>query len=322
MTTNSSILTPDETHYQEREKEHQDQQKWYSEHVTTFENLWTSWPYVAGTIASFPRLSMVAEHQTDNPRYYSSGRLRRDENHCVFIYTLEGNGYFRDGDGEYRVGVGEGFLCAIDDLETSYYYGDQNQGVWHFLSVCVEGEAAQVMVHDLVKSRGPIFKVALNAPLWRQLQSLKAGDYSWPHMSMVTSVELASMLMLVLWQGSDRVPEESADILIKKAMHRLSLPSPLPEIGELADSLHVSREHFSRVFRRHVGVSPQSWINQERISRACRLLCTTEMSNKQLAHQLGYEQPSSFLRAFRRATQMTPQQFRHNAQQTPAEPQS
>ncbi len=294
---------------------------WYSEHITSFENLWTSWPYVAGALPSFPRLSMVAEYRTADARYFSSGRLRRDEKHCVFQYSLEGAGYFRDAAHEYRVGPGEGFLCAINDEATSYYYGDQSPTAWHFLAVCVEGEAARIMVRDLIAAHGPIFKVPLDAALWHQLQSLKAGEYSSPHMSMMTALELTSMLMMTLWQVGVRAPEEPADMLMKKAMHRLSLPSPLPEIGELAASLHVSREHFSRVFRRHTGVSPQNWVNQERISRACRLLCTTDLSNKQLAHQLGYDQPSSFLRAFRRATQMTPQQFRHNAQQTPAAPQ-
>ncbi len=293
-----------------------ERQKWFDVHVKTFEHVWAVWPFVEELPPSFPRLSMVAQFVTCDQRYYSSGLMRSDETHCVFQYTLEGRGFFRDGSGEYPIEAGQGFLCAINDPATSYYYGEQNGKPWRFLAVCLEGEAAHVMVRDLVETRGPIFRVPLDAPIWRQLQNLRGGQYSTPHVSPMTAVDLASMMMVVLAQSGESRGEERADMLMKKALHRLSLPTPLPEINDLAQSLHVSREHFSRVFRRQMGVSPQQWIGQERINRACRLLCSTDFSNKQIAFQLGYDETSSFVRAFRRAMHLSPQQFRQSMQDT------
>lgn len=298
-------------------KEIAEQQRWYDEHIKTFEHIWATWPYVIGAPISFLRLSMVAEQRTRNRRYFSSGKFRFEETHCLFQYTLKGSGCFRNATGEHEVGPGIGFLCAIDDPETAYYY-QEGSGEWRFLSVCLEGEAARVMVRELVSRHGPIFKVPLDAPIWHQLQNFKSGQYSVPQVSLLTAVELASMFLVALSQSVAQAEEEPADVLMKKAMQRLSSPMPLPEIGDLAASLHVSREHFSRVFRRRMGVCPQHWMNQERINRACRLLRATDLSNKQLAHQLGYKETSSFVRAFRRTMNATPQQFRQTAQDTPA----
>ena len=291
-----------------------ERQRWFDGHIKTFEHVWAVWPFVEGVPASFLRLSMVAQFVTSDPLYYSSGRWRANEEHVLFQYTLAGRGFFRDGAGQYVIEPGQGFLCAINDPATSYHYGAQEHEPWRFLAVCLDGEAARVMARELVESRGPIFKMPLDAPIWHQLQSLKQGQYSTPHLSPMAVVELASMLFVALSNSGERESEEPADMLVKKAMHRLALPTPLPEIGELAASLHVSREHFSRVFRRQMGVSPQEWINQERINRACRLLCATDFSNKQIAFQLGYNETSSFVRAFRRAMKFSPQQFRQNAQ--------
>ena len=303
---------PSATYQRELER-----QKWFDEHVATFEHMWAVWPYIADAPRSLGRLSAFAQHRTNDRRYYSCGRVRCTETHCVFQYTIKGNGYFRDAKGEHRVGPGQGFLCAIDDEQTSYYYGNGDGEDWQFFSICLEGENARAAVGELVETRGPIFKVPLEAPIWRQLQSLRTEQYSMPHLSLMTLVELASMLLVVLWQSDKRALHEPTNELVKKALHRLSLPSPLPEVRALANSLSISREHLSRVFHQQMGISPQNWIHQERINRACRLLCASDASNKQIAFQLGYEQTSSFVRAFTRTMNLTPQQFRQRAQHTP-----
>ena len=291
-----------------------ERQRWFDGHVKTFDHVWAAWPFVEGVPGSFLRLTKVGQIVTCDPLYYSAGHLRANETHCLFQYTLTGRGFFRDADGEHAIEPGSGFLCEINDPATSYYYGPNYAEPWNFLAVSLEGEAAHVMARELIQTRGPVFKVPPSAPIWHQLQSLKQGQYSTPHVSPMTAVELASMFLVVLSSCSERTADESASLMVKKAVHRLSLPTPLPEVNELADSLHVSREHFSRVFRQQVGVAPQTWINQERINRACRLLCATDFSNKQIASQLGYAEASSFLRAFRRAMNISPQQFRQNAQ--------
>lgn len=310
---NSDSAPPSELDEARVERE---RQRWFDGHVKTFDHIWAAWPFVEGVPSTFLRLTKVGQIVTCDPLYYSAGHLRANEKHCLFQYTLAGRGFFRDADGEHVIEPGYGFLCEINDPATSYYYGPSYTKPWIFLAVSLEGEAAHVMTRELIQTRGPVFKVPSSAPIWHQLQNLRQGQYNTPHVSPMTAVELASMFMVVLSGCSERPADESASLMVKKAVHRLSLPTPLPEVNELADSLHVSREHFSRVFRQQVGVSPQTWINQERINRACRLLCATDFSNKQIASQLGYAEASSFLRAFRRAMNISPQQFRQNAQDT------
>ena len=306
-------------HYERDEaKAERERQRWFDGHVKTFEHIWAVWPFVEGVPDTFLRLTKIGQIVTCDPLYYSAGHLRANEKHCLFHYTLSGRGFFRDATGEHLIEPGHGFLCEINDPATSYYYGPNYAEPWIFLAVSLEGEAAHVMTRELIRTRGPVLKVPLGAPIWHQLQSLKLGQYNTPHVSPMTAVELAAMFLVVLAGCGECPSDEPADLMVKKALHRLSLPTPLPEVNELANSLHISREHFSRVFRQQVGVAPQTYINQERINRACRLLCATDFSNKQIASQLGYAGTSSFLRAFRRAMNLSPQQFRQNAQDSNA----
>ena len=78
----------------------------------------------------------------------------------------------------------------------------------------------------------------------------------------------------------------------------------------LARELRVTPEHLWRVYRSAVGATPQQVIGEEKIRRACFLLEETDCTCSGIAQRLGYSTPGNFARAFRRATGMSPLQFR------------
>lgn len=78
-----------------------------------------------------------------------------------------------------------------------------------------------------------------------------------------------------------------------------------------ADSLHLSPKHFSRVIRSLTGgMSPADWIEQYVVAQARHLLATQQLTVKEVAYRLGYTESASFCRFFKRATGLTPQQYR------------
>ena len=295
-----------------------EQTQWRSEHGSTYRRAWETWICVAGAPASFPRLQLVAEDATSDPHYYSRGDLRWYETHCFFNYTLQGSGFFQDARGRHRLEAGTGFICTIDDPQTAYGYGEYAGEEWRFLSVCLGGEAARLMVQDLVRSHGALFKIAPDAAILRQLRELRQDDDDMLQMPLAPAVELAYSLLMTLEQSTQRPHEENAEMLVQRAIQKLASQSNLSSVGDLADSLNVSREHLSRVFRNHIGISPRQWIERERIRRACRLLQTTELTNKQIAYRLGYSQTPTFVRAFNRAMKTTPRHFRRQMQEIAA----
>jgi AraC family transcriptional regulator len=84
----------------------------------------------------------------------------------------------------------------------------------------------------------------------------------------------------------------------------------LPTAGELAAQCGFSKRHFFRVFRRTTGQSLVDYATARRIDRAKALLRENGLVVKQIAHQCGFGTPAAFSAAFRRATGMTPRQYR------------
>jgi len=81
-------------------------------------------------------------------------------------------------------------------------------------------------------------------------------------------------------------------------------------LARLAASLHVSPEHFRRLFRTHTGMSPYQYYLQLKIHRARQLLSATPLTVKQIAHTLGFESPFHFSKAFKQRTGLSPSQWR------------
>jgi transcriptional regulator GlxA family with amidase domain len=109
-------------------------------------------------------------------------------------------------------------------------------------------------------------------------------------------------------QLADRAPVRAAQEWI---VEHLEQPLPVPEI---ADRANMSVRHFTRVFRREVGLPPGQYIEQMRIARARKLLETTDLPVGQVARHSGFPTPETFFRAFGRALELTPNEYRHRFQ--------
>jgi AraC family transcriptional regulator, transcriptional activator of pobA len=74
--------------------------------------------------------------------------------------------------------------------------------------------------------------------------------------------------------------------------------------------LNVSQSYLNESVKRVTGLSISYWIQQEVLLEAKRLLYYSELNVKQIAYELGYEDPSYFSRFFRRAAGMSALEFR------------
>ncbi|HWA42664.1 MAG TPA: AraC family transcriptional regulator [Hypericibacter adhaerens] len=86
------------------------------------------------------------------------------------------------------------------------------------------------------------------------------------------------------------------------------------EIGlnELAGLLGLSRFHFCTAFRLATGQTPHEWLSQRRIERARELLGNPSLRVTDIALTVGYNTHSAFSASFRRATGLTPSDFRRS----------
>ncbi len=83
-------------------------------------------------------------------------------------------------------------------------------------------------------------------------------------------------------------------------------------IPELSRSVYITPQYLSRLFRRFLGCSAYEYLMTYRISRAKELLLgRSGMGVADIAHLVGFEEPSHFIAMFKKSVGMTPLAFRN-----------
>jgi len=78
----------------------------------------------------------------------------------------------------------------------------------------------------------------------------------------------------------------------------------------LAKELDLATNSFTRLFTKEVEISPQRYIKQKRIDRACILLHHSQKSIEEIAEMTGFSDRYHFSRIFKQITQTSPAMYR------------
>ncbi len=84
-------------------------------------------------------------------------------------------------------------------------------------------------------------------------------------------------------------------------------------IRDLALEFNLSPSYLQRLFKHQTGICMGEWLSEQRLQRAAHLLANSYKSVKEIAHTVGYEHVSSFVRAFERRFARPPARYRNQA---------
>lgn len=134
------------------------------------------------------------------------------------------------------------------------------------------------------------------------LDLLHAGD---------ATTELARLQTLLARLLAGRDTPTPNDAWLDRA--RQLLAADLHQAADLSDvarQLGLSYPAFRKRFRQSAGVSPARFRAQRVIAQATQLMSTTDLSDKEIAYQLGFANPYHFSRRFKQLTGEPPTRYR------------
>jgi two-component system, response regulator YesN len=105
------------------------------------------------------------------------------------------------------------------------------------------------------------------------------------------------------------LPRELLDGRVRKILETIETGKKIA-IRDLALEFNLSASYLQRLFKQETGVAMGEWLSEKRLQRAAHLLGNSYMSVKEIAHAVGYEHVSSFIRAFERRFGQAPVCYR------------
>ncbi len=106
--------------------------------------------------------------------------------------------------------------------------------------------------------------------------------------------------------------EQHSAVQQAQAHIAIHLHEPL-SLGQIAQAVSLSQGHLIRLFHSHLGLTPMSYIWQQRVRLGVELLAATGLTVTQIAERSGFATSYHFARRIKQATGLTPLAVRRRA---------
>lgn len=226
-------------------------------------------------------------------------------------YVTAGRGWISDSKNETEITNGDCLLLRKGVPYRSWHDAEQPLSFiaihFHFLD-----DAGEPL--ELAEREHPPFVRKIAVPgLFRELLSRAIDSYRDKQPEQAAAW-LQTALMEVERQDTTDWPAgplgEQAQKIREICRRIRAHPGRRVRVEELAAELYVTPEHFSRVFRQLMGISPRTFLIRTRMEAAQNLLMNSAHSIGRVAELLGYENAFYFSRQFRSQVGLSPSDFR------------
>lgn len=223
-------------------------------------------------------------------------------------YVVSGKGTFETGGKKYCLHKGNAFL--ITGEKGGAYEADKIEP-WHYVWINISGEMAVKFLKNVgVSEKNPIFKSIDPDKLNRFAENLiqKRRENSF-----IVSGALYEFMGEMIKTSKNRTeiagknPEDYINIcknyIIVNYHKKIT-------VNDLSAFIGLDRTYLYRLFKKELDMSPNEFILGYKIKRAEELLLTTQLSVKEIANSIGYDDSLAFSRLFSKRYGISPTKFK------------
>lgn len=236
------------------------------------------------------------------------------KSHYVLHYVLSGTGVFCVNDRKYTVSKGEAFLIEPD---TRAFYKTDTQNPWTYLWVGFDGEKAQDYLKEmkLLGTKKPVFPIQKGIELKQIVMEMLKHNTVGIENEFALQGLLCKFFSVVSAEVTNRgrKAEDSGrqNYYIKKAISYIrDNYSNGVNVSDISEYVGLNRSYLFTLFQDHLGISPQKYLSNFRLERACELLKATNYSIEDISYSCGYRDPLVFSKAFKKLYGVSPLKFR------------
>jgi len=257
-----------------------------------------------------PAVSRVLCGRLSEGPEYSTWRARGTDD-FLLVHTLSGSGRFGGQGGYLQVGPGDSVLLrpgALHDYGTT-----DGSRHWELAFAHFHPRADWMPLLDWPASFGSIGHISTSGDVHRRVAgALRAAART--RSGALARGELFSLNALeqaLLWIDTQNPLRPRLDERVLAVTEHIAahLAEPL-DVDALAAVARLSPSRLSHLFAGQLGISPQRYLERERMLLAQQLLDLTNRSVAGIAREVGWEDPLYFSKRFRRFAGFSPTEYR------------
>jgi AraC-type DNA-binding domain-containing proteins len=231
-------------------------------------------------------------------------------------YILSGKGVYTVNGNTYHLGKHQAFL--IYPNMTTFYQADSDDP-WTYIWIGFNGIKAENCLNYADFRRDKLINDFHNE---KALLDSVDGILSNTQLTYASDLLRESYLLQFLAtliqekhqaQNSEVTYDYPIQVYVEHAMEFIehNYASNI-KVNDIANYVCINRSHLTRIFKAVLSVSPQQYIINYRLDKACTLLKTTAYPINTIAAMVGYEDPLTFSKVFKAFRNESPKAYRSN----------
>ena len=250
----------------------------------------------------------IGSHKSQDEIIRSCGFLESQ-----VLYCTHGKGILQIENKEYEIRSGDAFFFR-PDIPHRYYPTEEP---WSTKWIVFDGSAAESILDYMGLGKSEVF--ALYRPDDFDVQVNTISDMFWcddPDKEIKTSMLMYKLLIKMNecmnhtsraggMTRCEKYEKLNPVIELMQASYKDDL-----SLERMADTIGVTTNHLCRLFQQVYDTTPMKYLNHMRLNIAKQYLSTKNMLIKDVAREVGFNDPSYFCAVFKKAEGQTPEDFR------------
>lgn len=234
--------------------------------------------------------------------------IRKNYKSLLITHIIDGSFTFVIND--KHITAHKGDTVILDCFKPhEYYTNDSFESIWvHF-----NGPNCMDFYDEITKNEGNLIKCSdaqhVKTLLFRLFNNISGSEHSSKMNMSLTIYKLLAELSNPLHISNKNQSSYEENIQDAKKYIVDHLNETLT-VNKIAETIHMSASHFSRVFKQQTGFSPYDYVLISRLNKAKDYLQKTDMTVSQIAYEVGFNSTANFVFFFTSHTGLSPSKFR------------
>lgn len=229
----------------------------------------------------------------------------------ILIYCTWGKGYCILDNKQYEVNANQFILIPATDRYICYWADESTPwSIYWFHYTSDQIDAINQSLHITTSFRPVSIPANENSiRIWHTIYKTLEMGYS--HENLISaSFSLFYLIATFLFPERHVADKDSGDIITKTIEEMRDNLQKKLTVEQIALKHRMSASHFSSLFRKATNMAPIDYFIHLKMQKACQLLYFGTNHVKEIALELGYDNPYYFSRLFKKHIGTSPKEYR------------
>lgn len=226
----------------------------------------------------------------------------------ILLYTIEGAGILEIKGKSYRVSKNQ---VVFIDCQEHHIYRSANGKPWEFYFMLIMGDGVKAYYDVLFAERYYVLEYFDHNIIQKFMETMLYLDGKRSQQfELLACHQVNDLLIQLLMLNTDTANFAFIQTLeyIEENYERKIT------VDELAGIAKMSKYHFTRKFKRIYDENPYEYVTRYRVNKGKALLSVSEFTVDEIAQKIGFNDTSTFIRAFKNLVGITPNKYRSSTE--------